>query len=183
MLVAVGLLLTATGILMSVEGGDGGGRPLLVPLLLCADFVCFAAVGAVVALARPDNRIGWMLLAGGALICLGTAGVDRALLGLVYAPGTVRAASAWAVGGAVLRVWGWSFATVGVPMVFPDGRLASRRWRWLAWLLGAAIVCPDARHGLRCPCAARRAGRLAEPALVAAAETRSPSPCPRSAWC
>ncbi len=174
-LVAVGLLLTATGILISVGAVMAADRPLLVPLLLCADFVCFAAVGAVVALARPDNRIGWMLLAGGALICLGTAGVDRALLGLVYAPGTVRAASAWAVGGAVLRVWGWSLLTVGVPMLFPDGRLASRRWRWLAWLLGAAIVAQtlgtafgahaqlDALAGWQNPLSSPRLDAIAEP--------------------
>ncbi len=139
--VAVGLVLTGTGIVVSLTAVAAAGRPLLVPLLLNLDFACFAVVGSLIALARPGNLVGWLLLAGGALTSFGGAGVDRALLGIVYAPGTVPAASAWAVLGAVLRVWGWSIATVGVPMVFPDGRLAGRRWRWLPGLLGVAIVC------------------------------------------
>ena len=32
-------------------------------------------------------------------------------------------------------------ALVGVPVVFPDGRLPGPRWRWLAWCAAAAVTC------------------------------------------
>ena len=32
-------------------------------------------------------------------------------------------------------------AVVGVPVVFPDGRLPGPRWRWLAWSAAAAVIC------------------------------------------
>ena len=30
---------------------------------------------------------------------------------------------------------------VGVPVVFPDGRLPGPRWRWLSWSATAAVTC------------------------------------------
>lgn len=83
------------------------------------------------ALARPAHRMGWILLGSGTLTSIGAAAIGLADRGLLRAVGQVPGASAWAVLGAATRTIGWYLATVGVPMFFPDGRLAGPRWRWL----------------------------------------------------
>jgi hypothetical protein len=52
----------------------------------------------------------------------------------------VPAASVWALAGASMRNVGWYLLTIGVPMVFPDGRLARPRWRWLPWVLMIVVT-------------------------------------------
>src|SRR3954447_24798089 len=47
----------------------------------------FAVVGAVVAAARPRNRVGWLMLGGGVLWALGELFVDLARHGVVADPG------------------------------------------------------------------------------------------------
>jgi len=39
-----------------------------------------------------------------------------------------------------MRNVGWYLLTIGVPMVFPDGRLAGPRWRWLPWVLVIVVT-------------------------------------------
>ena len=43
--------------------------------------------------------------------------------------------------GPGLEAAGMLIAVVGVPIVFPDGRLPGPRWRWLAWSAAAAVAC------------------------------------------
>jgi signal transduction histidine kinase len=109
--------------------------------LSAAVVVCFAVMGAVVAAARPSNRVGWIMLGGALLWSLGGAAVDLATHGIVTDPGSVPAASAFAVVGSSLRGAGWYVLVIGLPMVFPDGRLVAARWRWLPKTLAAAILC------------------------------------------
>src|SRR2546430_1602365 len=61
--------------------------------------LAFTVVGAVIAAARPNNRIGWLMLGGGFMWALGGAATDLAYHGIQAAPGSVPAASALAVGG------------------------------------------------------------------------------------
>ena len=100
-------------------------------VLSAAVVASFTIAGAVVASARPTNRVGWLMLAGGLAWSLGNAGVDAAYRGLVVAPGVMPQASAWAVAGSALRGVGWLVVTIAVAMVFPDGRLTGGHWRWL----------------------------------------------------
>jgi hypothetical protein len=90
-------------------------------------FAGYAVVGALVALRRPGNAIGWLLLA----------------VGIVFAG--MNAAEAWVQVGNPARAWvawpaSWttslvfSLALVIVPLLFPDGRLPSPRWRPVLWL-------------------------------------------------
>jgi hypothetical protein len=103
-------------------------------------FAGFVGVGTLIVTRRPGNRVGWLMVAGGALWAVGLAALDVAYRGIVTAPGSVPAASVWALGGASMRGVGWYLLTIGVPMVFPDGRLAGPRWRWLPWLLVVVVT-------------------------------------------
>ncbi|MDP9219726.1 MAG: hypothetical protein M3P23_04205 [Actinomycetota bacterium] len=88
----------------------------------------FATVGAVVALRRPGNPVGWLFLVIGVLsgVQLGTgeyAMYDRYVRHDAL-PGT--AVSGWVCGVASVLVLGlMSF----VLLLFPDGRFLSRQWR------------------------------------------------------
>jgi len=96
-----------------------------------AAVVAFAVMGAIVAAARPQNRVGWVMLAGGAAWAAGDAAVDLAHHGIVTHPGAVAGASAYAVAGSGIRAVGWYLITVAVPVLFPTGRVLGPRWRWL----------------------------------------------------
>jgi hypothetical protein len=106
----------------------------------------FTAIGAVVALRRPANAIGWLLLAAGCVSALCAFAVEYgvyAVVGRTVAlPGGVL--SAW------LGSWVWVLYIVLVLpfalLLFPDGRLLSTRW-WpaggiaiLTALLTAAVM-------------------------------------------
>ena len=138
---AVALAISLAGLALSLWAHAADGQPLLPAAALSAAVVAaFAFAGALVAAARPSNPVGWLMLVGAAAWALGNGAVDAAYRGLVAAPGVVPAASAWAVAGSAVRGLGWSLVTVGVAMVFPDGRVLGGRWRWLPRLLIAAVV-------------------------------------------
>jgi hypothetical protein len=100
-----------------------GGDDFLVLLALG-----YPLVGAIVASRQPANAVGWLLLAIGILLALGSL-VDT----------NVRSASAPALAlSAWLSEWAWFgwliCAGCFLPLVFPTGRLVSRRWRAVLWL-------------------------------------------------
>ena len=105
----------------------------------------FATVGALVASRRPENRVGWLLLATSLAFGLQT-------LGEVYS--SVPSAPAY-VAVSWVAAWAWYvwmlLAAVFLPLVFPNGRLLSRRWRPAMWLgcaaLAASIVGEAFRPG------------------------------------
>ncbi|MDQ1660800.1 MAG: hypothetical protein QOJ68_780 [Blastococcus sp.] len=152
--VAAAVAASFTGVGVSLWAAVVAGDSVLDSVLSGAVVVSFAVVGAVVVAARPGNRVGWLMLAGGTLWSLGQAGADLAYLGIVADPGRIRAAGAFAIAGSALRAGGWFTVTVGVPLFYPDGRLAGPRWRWLARAMTvvvvAAVVAPlaDPQAGL-----------------------------------
>ena len=152
--VTAAVAASLVGVAASVWAAAAGNGTVFDSVLSGAVVVSFAVVGAVVAAARPDNRVGWLMLAGGTCWSLGQAGCDLAYLGIVARPGSVPAVSFFADAGSAVRALGWYTVTIAVPMVFPDGRLVSRRWRILPWALGlvmlAAIFDPltDVQAGL-----------------------------------
>ncbi|MFN2562133.1 MAG: sensor histidine kinase [Jatrophihabitans sp.] len=143
-LVTGALLLTVTSGCVSLWVRSADGGRLLVPGLLAVDATAFALVGAVVALARPGNRIGWLMLAGGMGMEVGIALLELADRSLLHAPGSVPGASAWAVIGSDVRALAWLVLTIAIPMYFPDGSAEAGRWRWLPRLflvtLGAQLI-------------------------------------------
>ncbi|MBI2765874.1 MAG: SHOCT domain-containing protein [Chloroflexi bacterium] len=100
--------------------------------------IAFTIPGAIVAAKRPEHRIGWLLLLGGATTTASGAMQEYATFAFVLRPGSFPAATAVAWIGA----WFWLvfFGTLlFLLLVFPDGRLPSSRWRPLAWVAAAAI--------------------------------------------
>ena len=142
--IAAAVSLTLAGIAASLAVTVSDGRSMPAAAFSGAFVVAFAAVGAVVGAARPDNAVGWLMLAGGALTAIGGAGADLAHHGIVADPGSVPAVAVFAVAGSAARSVGWYLVTLGVPLWFPDGRLQPSRRNWLprtvvVVLIGAVI--------------------------------------------
>jgi hypothetical protein len=119
--------------------GSLGADLTVAGLLLYLPFLAFPIVGALIASGRPENPIGWILLADGLLWMLVSVTDFYGVYGLAL-PGSVP--FPLVMGG--LNNWLWVPA-VGLfgtylLLLFPDGRLPSGRWRPLAWLSGAVIV-------------------------------------------
>jgi signal transduction histidine kinase len=98
-----------------------------------------AVVGAVITLAVPGNRVGWLLLAAAAMGA-GAALTQAGVHGVVTAPGSVPGSAYLAAIGPGLQAAGMLIAVVAVPVIFPDGRLPGPRWDWLAWCTAAAVT-------------------------------------------
>ena len=81
-----------------------------------------AVVGAIITLAVPGNRVGWLMLAAAAVLGIGTAFTEAGIHGVVTVPGSVPGAAYLAALGPGLQAAGLVIAVVGVPPV-PDGRL------------------------------------------------------------
>ena len=59
--------------------------------------------GAVVTLAVPGNRVGWLLLSAAVAMGVGEAFTEAGIHGVVTAPGSVPAAGIWPPSGQVSR--------------------------------------------------------------------------------
>jgi two-component system NarL family sensor kinase len=113
----------------------------LIELLVVSNVtlgLCLAAAGWPVAVHRPGNAVGWLLLGGG--VSYASTGAGIPLLAVV-----ARAGAAGEPGWqlfAMLVNGGWSWAlTLFLPLAllcFPDGGLPGRGWRWLVVVVAAA---------------------------------------------
>jgi signal transduction histidine kinase len=100
-------------------------------------------VGWMLAHRRPDNPIGWLLLANGFVLAVVGLVEGYARYALDTAMPGARAAAIWATHG-----WPLLFAaTVAIAFVLPDGRLPSRRWR-IAAVLGVVSFATTLAGGL-----------------------------------
>ena len=92
----------------------------------------FTLVGVLVLLRQPEHRLGPLLVTIGALGALG--GLSESVTAAAY--GTQGSTVPGAVWAAWFGDWYWVallwLQLVALPLLFPDGRLASRRWRWFA---------------------------------------------------
>src|SRR3954451_7763219 len=93
--------------------------------------------GGLIAVYRPSNPIGWLLLADGVNVAFAFLATPYAHYGLITNHGSlpgVRWMLLWSSAG-----WPALFAImIALAFVFPDGRLPTRRWRPVAT---AAVVC------------------------------------------
>src|SRR5579859_4295129 len=132
--IGCGLALLSGLVGLLVAAQNRGVTP--VPeLLLIAGAISYSCVGTLIAIRRPANRIGWLLLLTGVLasVCLAVSGY--ALVALVLAPGSLPL-GIWAIWIFTWLIWLVLTAMALVLLVFPDGRLPSRRW----WIVGAVLV-------------------------------------------
>ncbi|GII03944.1 sensor histidine kinase [Planobispora takensis] len=94
------------------------------------------ALGLLVALRRPDNVYGWLLLVTADCLGLGALGVGI----LLRVSADQRAMTILGVLLASLFVVFYGLSWIFVPLFFPDGRLPSRGWRVGAWIAVAAMA-------------------------------------------
>jgi len=124
-------------VLVAVNFADAGSDPSIV--MFGGAVAAFSVMGALLIRRVPANPIGALLLATGTAQAGGTAL-------LVYGGTGGSAAPPWpgsAIVSALGDVWytaPFVIALVGVPLVFPDGRLPSPRFRWVVWVIGAGMA-------------------------------------------
>lgn len=97
----------------------------------------FLTVALVLAWRRPQNRIGWLLLAVGSLLTLREVARQYALYALYTRLGGLPGGEL-AVLLSQLAIILALLALAGTVLLFPTGRLLSSRWRWIGWAM--AIV-------------------------------------------
>jgi hypothetical protein len=103
----------------------------------------FPVVGALIASRRPDNPIGWLLLALGIVFGAGLFADSYVETGATALAGVMG----W-YGSVALLIW-LPLGVVFLPLLFPDGRLLSPRWRWAVRLTVAAVVLGLLATGLK----------------------------------
>ena len=128
-------LLGAVGLYLVVRGK----ADIAEDAVFGSIFAAVAAIGALVALRRPGNAIGWVLLFCSCVIGVAFFASSYATFG--YERKEALPLLQWA---AWLSSWTWALA-IGVLLtflflLFPDGSLPSRRWRAVAWASGVAIA-------------------------------------------
>jgi signal transduction histidine kinase len=123
--------------------GSRNGVPVANAVAGTGVVASFLTVGVVLAVARPANRIGWLLLATAVASSTGGAAIEAAVDGLVTTGGAVPGAALLADFGVGARATGWVLAVLVVAALFPDGHLAGPRWQWLGrviWFALAGVV-------------------------------------------
>jgi hypothetical protein len=139
-LTLIALLLWVFAVLGErATGASQGLVDVALALATLGAWVSMLLAGATLAILRPRNPIGWLLLVGGTLVVLTDFAPSYAELAVLQA---------WDLPG--YRVLDWLqpvFESVGfflvvfwVPLLFPTGRLPGPRWRAVAWT--AAILMP-----------------------------------------
>ncbi|MGN6473261.1 MAG: hypothetical protein ACTHK4_06395, partial [Mycobacteriales bacterium] len=125
------VVLTAAGQAGSFVIAAADHRSFVSQGFNAAVTVAFVEAGAVVAAARPKNPLGWVMLVGAALSALGSGAADLAHHGIVSKPRSVPAVTAFAISGSAVRSVGWDVLTLGLPLVYPDGRVLPTRRSWV----------------------------------------------------
>ncbi|MCJ7711832.1 MAG: hypothetical protein MUQ32_13495 [Chloroflexi bacterium] len=126
------------GILAIATSADTGSDPVST-LMFGGAIAAFSLMGALLIRRVPANPIGALLLGVGSAQ---TAGIAL----LVYGGTGGSAVPPWpgsAIVSALGDVWytaPFVIALVGIPLVFPDGRLASPRFRWVVRAIVAGLV-------------------------------------------
>jgi hypothetical protein len=127
------ILLCAASVPLAFAAREAGSDIAVFAIVLA-----LAPVGFVVARRQPGNPLGWMFLALGALVALGTAAGAYAVL-------SYRLGHHLPLGvAAVFLALYWCPVIVTFPLVillFPDGRLPSPRWRPVLWGYLAVAAC------------------------------------------
>ncbi len=135
----------ATGALASLLLADGT-RSTFDDFAIATVILTYTVVGIVLQVARPDNRVGRVMLAGAMAWGVGEGLLAWGLDGLADTPGS-SAYALLAVIGTAARGIGWLLLVLVLPVVFPDGRAESR----LAARLATACVLAFTAGSLLAP--------------------------------
>jgi two-component system, NarL family, sensor kinase len=130
------LAISAFAVLLEALNGRHPAWEVAVLVLLT---LVSSTVGLLIARRRPDNLIGWLLLANGLALALDFLVTPYAYYGLIAHPGSLpgaRWAALWDYAD-----WPTLFAGVtAIALVFPNGRLPSSGWRRVAIASVVAFV-------------------------------------------
>ncbi len=133
-------------------------------------FSMFGVVGALIASRDRGNRIGLILLMASFLTALSFLSFEV----LTYS--LVRGQSGWwVVPSALANSTGWLFgilpAIFFLPLLFPDGHVASPRWRVLLWIINVflAVVAINLLFGQETISGSTDAYKIANPFYMDAA--------------
>ena len=101
--------------------------------------LAFPTLGALIAVNRPRNPIGWILMKAGASGAAVLFSAEYALYALFAEPGALPGGRllAWVSNWAGTIAFGVVFSFLF--LLFPDGRLPSARWRPVAWSATLAL--------------------------------------------
>jgi signal transduction histidine kinase len=136
--------LWIAALVLVIAGSPTLGNDLPLVLVGAIPMAVYGSVGALVARARPESPIGWMLVWVGLAVAIWMFGLSYAQIGLD--PGETIGNLPGALAATWIAVLALPAATpVVLPLlvlVFPDGHLRSRRWRPVLWVtvLGGALV-------------------------------------------
>jgi signal transduction histidine kinase len=106
--------------------------------LLALPLLAFPVVGLLIALRRPENSIGWVLLAIGVMFSIPAAGYAR--YALFTRGGDLSGGGIAAAIDSASWIPFIGLAGCYVLLLFPDGHLPSRSWRWFARAIGIGMA-------------------------------------------
>ena len=131
------LLLALWAVLTAIGAAFYAARGELIDVLIAPALAVFACVGALLSARRPANPIGWLLLTVALLISV--SGVAAGIYTRAESdPESMLVRTLVWFDTWLFYVWIWLIGIL-IPLLFPDGRLASPRWRWLVWLSAGAV--------------------------------------------
>lgn len=132
------LLILSALIIWFIDGGNIFQS--LNILLTSIVFACFGTVGALIALQRPKNTIGWIFCVVG----IGTGVTDfsgaYSSYGIVNGHALLPGSSIFNWVGNTVWPLNWGLFLVFLPLLFPTGRPLTLRWRVVGWLAAAMIL-------------------------------------------
>jgi hypothetical protein len=150
LLCGASLTLGVLGLVLASLSGQRITDTLVVGIALLA--ITYPMVGAVVAIRRPRNPLGWVFCVIGISYGLTITGEAYAVYALRTAPGSLPGGGLMSWLGNWAWVPGLGLLMTFALLLFPDGRLPSRRWRPVAWLSAASIAAIWGLGGACCRC-------------------------------
>ncbi len=129
--VATAVVLAVMNLAYVAAGDPGSYAFTLMFVALVADL---GIVGGVLAMRRPDNRVGWLLLTAGLLAAITFGGGNYGWIDQSLGPGRLPfvAPIAWVTSWTADPMIG--LLLVFLPLIYPSGRLPGSRWRIVGWM-------------------------------------------------
>jgi signal transduction histidine kinase len=131
------LLMTSTAVVFTIANPARTSRA--AGIAAGVTVLVFPTVGALIAIRRPRNPIGWLYLSTGLAFGLGALSWELGWWAVATGSGTIHLATLLQAG-----VGGWWAIAIGTIapyslLLFPDGHLPSPRWRIVAWAAALGI--------------------------------------------